>query len=120
MLTKVEFKLPGSADPVRVKSRGLALLNDPWLNKGTSFTAEERIALGLSGLLPPHSADMEEQVMRVMENYAHLSDPLDKNTFLISKSHRNVTHFYSVIMENLLQMTPLMYTPTDGYASQKF
>jgi len=120
MLTKVEFKLPGSADPVRVKSRGLALLNDPWLNKGTSFTAEERIALGLSGLLPPHSADMEEQVMRVMENYAHLSDPLDKYTFLISLADRNVTLFYRVLMENLLEMTPVMYTPTVGYACQKF
>ena len=45
MLQKIEFKLPGSADPLRVKSRGLTILNDPWLNKGTSFTAEERIAL---------------------------------------------------------------------------
>jgi malate dehydrogenase (oxaloacetate-decarboxylating)(NADP+) len=120
MLQKIEFKLPSSTEPLRVKSRGLALLNDPWLNKGTSFTAEERIALGLSGLLPPHSADMEEQVMRVMENYAHLSDPLDKYTFLISLADRNVTLFYRVLMENLLEMTPVMYTPTVGYACQKF
>jgi len=120
MLQKIDFKLPSSTDPLQVKSRGLALLNDPWLNKGTSFTAEERIALGLSGLLPPHSADMEEQVMRVMENYAHLSDPLDKYTFLISLADRNVTLFYRVLMENLLEMTPIMYTPTVGYACQKF
>jgi malate dehydrogenase (oxaloacetate-decarboxylating)(NADP+) len=120
MLQKIEFTLPSSTDPLRVKSRGLALLNDPWLNKGTSFTAEERIALGLSGLLPPHSADMEEQVMRVMENYAHLSDPLDKYTFLISLADRNMTLFYRVLMENLLEMTPIMYTPTVGYACQKF
>jgi malate dehydrogenase (oxaloacetate-decarboxylating)(NADP+) len=120
MLQKIEFKLPSSTEPLRVKSRGLTILNDPWLNKGTSFTAEERIALGLSGLLPPHSADMEEQVMRVMENYAHLSDPLDKYTFLISLADRNVTLFYRVLMENLLEMTPVMYTPTVGYACQKF
>ena len=120
MLQKIEFKLPGSTEPLRVKSRGLTILNDPWLNKGTSFTAEERIALGLSGLLPPHSADMEEQVMRIMENYAHLSDPLDKYTFLISLADRNVTLFYRVLMENLLEMTPIMYTPTVGYACQKF
>jgi malate dehydrogenase (oxaloacetate-decarboxylating)(NADP+) len=120
MLQKIEFKLPGSADPLRVKSRGLTILNDPWLNKGTSFTAEERIALGLSGLLPPHSADIEEQVMRVMENYDHLSDPLDKYTFLISLADRNITLFYRVLMENLLEMTPIMYTPTVGYACQKF
>jgi malate dehydrogenase (oxaloacetate-decarboxylating)(NADP+) len=120
MLQKIEFKLPGSTEPLRVKSRGLTILNDPWLNKGTSFTAEERLALSLSGLLPPHSADMEEQVMRVMENYAHLSDPLDKYTFLISLADRNVTLFYRVLMENLLEMTPIMYTPTVGYACQKF
>jgi len=120
MLQKIEFKLPTSTDPLRVKSRGLTILNDPWLNKGTSFTAEERIALGLSGLLPPHSADMEEQVMRVMENYAHLTDPLDKYTFLIGLADRNVTLFYRVLTENLLEMTPIMYTPTVGYACQKF
>lgn len=120
MLQKIEFTLPGSTEPLRVKSRGLTILNDPWLNKGTSFTAEERLALGLSGLLPPHSADMEEQVMRIMENYAHLSDPLDKYTFLISLADRNVTLFYRVLMENLLEMTPIMYTPTVGYACQKF
>jgi malate dehydrogenase (oxaloacetate-decarboxylating)(NADP+) len=120
MLQKIEFKLPSATEPLRVKSRGLSILNDPWLNKGTSFTAEERISLGLSGLLPPHSADMEEQVMRVMENYAHLTNPLDKYTFLISLADRNVALFYRVLMENLQEMTPIMYTPTVGYACQKF
>jgi hypothetical protein len=97
MLQKIEFQLPNSTDPLPVKGRGLTILNDPWLNKGTSFTPEERIALGLSGLLPPHSADMGEQVMRVMENYARLTDPLDKYTFLISLADRNVTLFYRVL-----------------------
>ena len=120
MLQKIEFKLPASTDPIHVKSRGLSILNDPWLNKGTSFSAEERIALGLSGLLPPHSADIEEQVMRVMENYAHLTDPLDKYTFLIGLADRNITLFFRVLMENLQDMTPIMYTPTVGYACQKF
>jgi malate dehydrogenase (oxaloacetate-decarboxylating)(NADP+) len=120
MLQKIEFKLPSSTDELRVKSRGLSILNDPWLNKGTSFIAEERIALGLSGLLPPHSADIEEQVMRIMENYEHLSDPLDKYTFLIGLADRNVTLFFRVLMENLQEMTPIMYTPTVGYACQKF
>jgi len=120
MLQKIEFHLPSSTDPLPIKQRGLAILNDPFLNKGTSFTAEERISLGLSGLLPPHTADIEEQVMRVMENYAHLTDPLDKYTFLISLADRNITLFYRVLMENLQEMTPIMYTPTVGYACQKF
>ena len=120
MLQKIEFKLPSTTDPLRVKSRGLTILNDPFLNKGTSFTAEERVALGLSGLLPPHSSDIEEQVMRLMENYRQLSDPLDKYTFLISLADRNVTLFFRFLMENLVEMTPIMYTPTVGYACQKF
>jgi malate dehydrogenase (oxaloacetate-decarboxylating)(NADP+) len=120
MLQKIEFKLPQSADPLPVTRRGLSILNDPWFNKGTSFSAEERLALGLSGLLPPHCSDMEEQVMRVMENYNHLSSPLDKYTSLISLADRNVTLFFRVLMENLQEMTPIMYTPTVGQACQKF
>jgi malate dehydrogenase (oxaloacetate-decarboxylating)(NADP+) len=120
MLQKIEFQLPCCTDPLPVTRRGLAILNDPYFNKGTSFTPEERIALGLSGLLPPHSADMEEQVMRVMENYEHLTDPLDKFTFLTALADRNVTLFYRILMDNLQEMTPIMYTPTVGYACQKF
>ena len=118
MLHKIEFQLPSSTDPLPVKSRGLAILNNPFLNKGTSFTAEERIALGLSGLLPPHSADMDEQVMRVMENYLHLTDPLDKYSYLISLAASKVTLLFRVLMENLDEMTPIMYTPAVGYACQ--
>jgi len=120
MLQNLMLELPQATDPLEIRGRGLEILNDPWLNKGTAFTAEERIALGLSGLLPPHSADMEEQVHRVLENYAHLTDPLDKYTYLISLADRNMTLFYRVLMENLLEMTPIMYTPTVGHACQKF
>ena len=120
MLKKIEFNLPSVSDPLQVSVRGLEILNDPWLNKGTSFTLEERKVLGLSGLLPPFEADMEEQVQRVMENYRHHVDPLDKYVFLIGLADRNVTLFYRLLMENLLEMTPIMYTPTVGYACQKF
>ncbi|MCU0503154.1 MAG: NAD-dependent malic enzyme, partial [Anaerolineae bacterium] len=120
MLQNLQFHLPSSTDPLPVTRRGLPLLHDPWLNKGTAFTPEERIALGLSGLLPPHSADMDEQVHRVMENYAHLTDPLAKYTFLTALADRNMTLFYRVLLDNLLEMTPIMYTPTVGYACQQF
>ena len=63
---------------------------------------------------------MEEQVQRVMENYRHHTDPLDKYVFLTGLADRNVTLFYRVLMENLLEMTPVMYTPTVGHACQKF
>ena len=116
MLQEIKFKLPGPTDPVRVKSRGLDILNDPWLNKGTSFSDEERETLGLKGLVPPYRADIEEQEQRVMENYWHNTDPLDKYDLLTALADRNVTLFYLVLMENLTEMTPIMYTPTVGYA----
>ena len=94
------------------------MLNNPWLNKGTSFTLDERKGLGLSGLLPPFVADMEEQVQRVLENYRHHADPLDKYIFLTGLADRNVTLFYRFLMEHLEDTTPIMYTPTVGHACQ--
>ncbi|MBT8047876.1 MAG: NAD-dependent malic enzyme [Xanthomonadales bacterium] len=120
MLQERKFYLPKSTDPLEVTKRGLEILNDPRLNKGTAFTFEERKALGLSGLLPPFRANMEEQVQRIMENYRHHTNPLDKYIFLTAIADRNVTLFYRVLMDNLLEMTPIMYTPTVGHACQQF
>jgi len=114
------FTVPATGDPIELDIRGLQILNDPHLNKGTSFTLEERKELGLSGLLPPHQADMEEQVQRVRENYEHLIDPLDKYVFLTALADRNTTLFYRFLMENLEETTPIMYTPTVGQACQRF
>jgi malate dehydrogenase (oxaloacetate-decarboxylating)(NADP+) len=114
------FNVANASEPLQVTRRGLDILNNPWLNKGTSFTPKERDALGLRGLLPPYSADMEEQVQRSMENYRHKTDPLDKYVFLTGLHDRNVTLFYRVLMENLTEMTPIMYTPTVGFACQQF
>jgi len=120
MQEETQFVLPKSTDPLPVTKRGLDLLNDPRLNKGTAFTFEERQALGLSGLLPPFRAKQEEQVQRVMENYRRLTDPLEKYIFLTAIADRNVTLFYRILMDNLLEMTPIMYTPTVGHACQQF
>lgn len=120
MSQNTKFDLPTSADPLEITKRGLDILSDPWLNKGTAFSVEERKALGLSGLLPPIRTDMEQQVQRNMEGYRHLVDPLDKYIFLTSIADRNVTLFYRVLMDNLLEMTPIMYTPTVGQACQQF
>jgi len=120
MLQETKFTLPKSTDPLEITKRGLDILNDPRLNKGTSFTFEERQSLGLSGLLPPFRADMEEQAQRIMENYRHHTDPLEKYIYLTAIADRNVTLFYRILMDNLLEMTPIMYTPTVGHACQQF
>lgn len=100
--------------------RGAELLHDPLLNKGTAFTAAERDALGLRGLLPPRIAPQEQQLERVLENYRRKESPLEKYIYLISLQERNETLFYRLVMEHLDEMMPIIYTPTVGLACQKY
>ena len=100
--------------------RGLDLLHDPLLNKGTAFTEAERDALGLRGLLPPHVHSQEEQAARVMQNLRHYSDPLDKFMALNALHNRNESLFFRVVCDNIDEIQPLVYTPTVGLACQRF
>jgi malate dehydrogenase (oxaloacetate-decarboxylating)(NADP+) len=100
--------------------RGIALLRDPTLNKGTAFSESEREMLGLRGLLPPHVSAQGEQVARVMENFRRLQTPLAKYIMLESLQDRNEALFYRVILENPDEMMPIIYTPTVGLACQQF
>jgi malate dehydrogenase (oxaloacetate-decarboxylating)(NADP+) len=99
---------------------GADLLQNPMLNKGTAFTEEERVALGLKGLLPPLVFTMEEQVARVMENYRRKQTDLERYIHLVSLQDRNETLFYRVVLEHLEEMMPIVYTPTVGQACQQF
>jgi malate dehydrogenase (oxaloacetate-decarboxylating)(NADP+) len=101
-------------------SAGVDWLNNPVFNKGTAFTAAERDALGLRGLLPPHINTMEEQVMRVMSNYRAKPNDLERYIQIISLQDRNETLFYRVVMDNLEELMPIIYTPTVGRACQEF
>ncbi len=101
-------------------ARGLALLQDPTLNRGTAFTEKERDALGLRGLLPPHVTSQDEQVARVLINLRKLSDPLEKFVALNALHDRNEALFFRVLCDNIDEMQPLVYTPTVGLACQKF
>ena len=99
---------------------GLALLQDPTLNRGTAFTEQERDALGLRGLLPPHVLSQDEQATRVLINLRRLAEPLDKFVALNSLHDRNEALFFRVLCDNIDEMQPLVYTPTVGLACQKF
>jgi malate dehydrogenase (oxaloacetate-decarboxylating)(NADP+) len=99
---------------------GVELLHDPVLNKGTAFTEEERDALGLRGLLPPHVHSQDEQVMRVMENFRRKPTDLERYIFMIALQDRNETLFYRVVMDHLEEMMPIIYTPTVGQACQEY
>lgn len=100
--------------------RGMALLRDPSLNKGSAFTLRERDMLGLYGLLPPHVSSQEEQVERVLENFRRIESPLERYIMLQSLQDRNEALFYRVIIENPDEMMPVIYTPTVGLACQQY
>jgi malate dehydrogenase (oxaloacetate-decarboxylating)(NADP+) len=100
--------------------RGMALLRDPLLNKGTAFTEQERDVLGLRGFLPAHVLSMEAQVERVLINLRSLSSDLEKYVALNSLHDRNETLFYRVVCDNIDEIQPLIYTPTVGLACQRF
>ena len=100
--------------------RGTALLRDPSLNKGSAFTAKERDALGLRGLLPPHVANQDEQVARILENFERLHTPLSKYILVAALQDRNEALFYRVIIDYPDEMMPIIYTPTVGLACQQF
>src|SRR5271167_1457689 len=100
--------------------RGLALLRDPLLNKGTAFTETERDALGLRGFLPAYVLSMEEQVARVLINLRTLPNDLEKYIALNSLHDRNEALFFRVVCDNIDEIQPLIYTPTVGLACQRF
>jgi hypothetical protein len=79
--------------------RGLTLLQDPTLNKGTAFTERERDVLGLQGLLPPHVCSQDEQAARVLENFRRLPTPLEQYIFMTSLHDRNEALFFRIVTD---------------------
>jgi malate dehydrogenase (oxaloacetate-decarboxylating)(NADP+) len=98
----------------------ISLLRNPSMNKGTAFTDAERDQLGLRGLLPPHVATQPEQVSRVLQNLRRLNDPLNRYVLLEALQDRNETLYYRVLIDNIDEMMPIIYTPTVGLACQQF
>src|ERR1700685_4183991 len=111
--------MPPSSPPTE-SPRGLALLRDPLLNKGTAFTEEERDAFGLRGFLPAHVLSMQEQVERTLINLRSLPSDLKKYIALNSLHDRNEALFFRVVCDNIDEIQPLIYTPTVGLACQRF
>ena len=105
---------------LEVYSKGYEVLRLAALNKGTAFTLEERIDLGLEGLLPPEIISLTAQVVRLYEVYCKEQEDIDKYQFLRAVQDRNEVLFYGLVSTYLEEMMPIIYTPTVGKAVQLF
>ncbi len=95
-----------------VGARGAELLKTTLLNKGTAFTREEREAFDLVGMLPDTVSPIEQQLARVKNQIQFKATAMDKNIYLNGLMDRNEILFYRLLVENLDDMVPLIYTPT--------
>ena len=98
------------------------ILNDPFLNKGTAFTLEERQKLGLVGLLPPYVQSIEEQATQSYEQFQTKVNDLEKRLFLMEIFNTNRTLFYYLFSQHLEEFNPIVYDPTvadtiEGYSN---
>ncbi|XP_032846990.1 NADP-dependent malic enzyme, mitochondrial isoform X3 [Tyto alba] len=88
--------------------------------EGMAFTLEERLQLGIHGLLPPCFLSQDVQVLRVMKNYENKSNDLDKYIALMTLQDRNEKLFYRVLTSDIERFMPIIYTPTVGLACQQY
>lgn len=103
-----------------VCNKGYGALQNPALNKSTAFTAEERESLNLRGLLPYKWSSQDVQVERALNNLRRKDDDLEKYIYLSSLHSRNEHLFFRLVMENIEEIMPLIYTPTVGQACVQF
>lgn len=106
--------------PLYIAYAGPTLLETPLLNKGGAFTEKERRTFNLMGLLPPRHETIEGQVERAYGQYRSFEEPINKHIYLRAVQDTNETLFYRLISEHLVEMLPIIYTPTVGDACEHF
>ncbi|WBV63171.1 hypothetical protein PGH43_16000 [Legionella pneumophila 130b] len=105
---------------IKVTKRGMDILRDPILNKGTAFSLQERDEFALHGLIPTTVETLEQQVVRCLDAYSAKEDPLEKHIYLRALQDRNEVLFYRFIIDNLVHILPIIYTPVVGQACEMF
>ena len=91
--------------------RAHEILNNPFLNKGTAFTMEERKELGLIGLLPPYVQTIEEQAEQAYQHFLRKPSDLEKRLFLMEIFNTNRTLFYYLFNQHIVEFNPIVYDP---------
>ncbi|MCP4202787.1 MAG: NAD-dependent malic enzyme [bacterium] len=113
-------RAPDGRLELEVPYRGVELIEQPMYNKSSAFTVEERRTFGLDGLLPDQVSTMELQARRVYDNIVRKSEPIERYIGLAALQDRNEHLFYRVLLDNLEEFLPIVYTPTVGQASREF
>lgn len=106
--------------PLYIPYAGPTLLEMPLLNKGSAFSADERIGFNLIGLLPQNVESIEEQIERAYKQYKTFDSDLGKHIYLRGIQDDNETMFFRLLEEHLEEMLPIIYTPTVGAACEAF
>ncbi len=118
-----EFRLGKTADGrgrLEVPYRGFDLVLHPMYNKSSAFTAEERVAFGLEGLLPMVVSTMAQQAERAYGHIQRKTEPLEKYIGMAALQDRNEHLFFRVLLDHLDELLPIVYTPTVGQASKRY
>jgi malate dehydrogenase (oxaloacetate-decarboxylating) len=102
------------------QKRGQALLFDALATKGTAFTRDERLELGLLGLLPTAEKSLAQQAEHIWNEFCTRREGLDQHIYLRALQDRNETLFYRVLRDHIVETMPIVYTPTVGEACQRF
>jgi len=120
-MKQYEKKLDANGRPyLETSLPGLVLTRLPLLNKGTSFTWEERKEFGLLGVLPTKVSTLDEQVERSYANFKSFRTDLEKHVFLRALQDRSEVLFYALIDRHIEEMMPIIYTPTVAQAVEQF
>jgi malate dehydrogenase (oxaloacetate-decarboxylating)(NADP+) len=115
-----QMTLPGAVRGAARPLSGPELLDDPYLSKGTAFSAEERRRYGLEGLLPQAVESLERQLERVLQHLDAKPSDLERYIYLIGLADRDETLFYHTLMSDPARFIPIVYDPTVADACLAF